>query len=93
MDQDIVGKVVFNSPGSGLGYEICACWSSASGFCEKSSQKCVTSVNGSTVTVQVNMAMTCTQTDKGWMDVEIRPDIPSLDKSCSNWTAAWSVFE
>ena len=93
MDQDIVGKVVFNSPGSGLWYEICACWSSASGFCEKSSQKCATSINGGTVTVQVNMNMTCTQTDKGWMDVEIRPDTPSLDKSCSNWTAAWSVFE
>ena len=92
-DEDIKGKVVFNSPGNGLWYEVCACWSSATGFCAKSGQKCATSVNGGTVTVQVNMDMNCGSDDSGYLDVEIRPDSPTLDKSCSNWTAAWSIFE
>ena len=93
MDNDVQATITFNSPGSGLWYEVCACWSTATTFCGKNegARKCATSVNGGTVTLDVDMKMTCGSSDSGWLDVEIAPDIPSLDKSCDNWTMSWSI--
>jgi hypothetical protein len=95
-DTAVKGSMTITSPGNGLWYEVCACWSSATTYCGKNSGAapvCVTSQNGNPASLQVNMSMDLGSTDQGWLDIVVRPDIPALDFSCSNWTLTWQVWE
>jgi Notch-like protein len=97
-DAPIVAKVTFTSPGAGLWYRVCACWSSSSTFCGQSSggaQICVTSKDGAPIVLTVPMKASCDllNDDAGYLDVVVEPDTISLDYSCADWTATWQISE
>ena len=95
-DEPVTALVTFTSPGNGLWYEICGCWSSGPEYCgqdKAGSATCATSINGASVTIEVEMKMNCGSNDVGWLDIEISPDLVSLDYSCTNWTAGWSITD
>ena len=95
-DTAVKGAMTITSPGSGLWYEVCACWSTSTTYCGKDQAggaTCVTSQNGNPAALQVNMSMNLGSTDTGYLDVVIRPDIPSLDFDCAEWGLTWQIWE
>jgi hypothetical protein len=95
-DTAVKGAMTLTSPGAGLWYEVCACWSSTTTYCgmdQASGATCVTSQGGSPVALQVNMDMSLGSTDSGYLDVVIRPDIPSIDFACAEWGLTWEIWE
>ena len=95
-DTPIKGAMTLTSPGNGLWYEVCACWSSATTYCgqdQAGAATCVTSQNGAPAALQVDMEMVWGSTDSGYLDVVIRPDIPSIDFDCAEWGLTWTIWE
>ena len=95
-DTRVKAALTITSPGDGLWYEVCACWSTAATYCGKTSggsTVCATSQNGNPASMQVNMSMNLGSTDSGYLDIVVRPDIPSLDFDCGNWSLTWDVWE
>jgi hypothetical protein len=96
-DDPLMAQVTVTSPGSGLWYEVCVCWSDAATYCAKDQATtiptCATSLGGTPATVQVEATMNSGSTDIGYLDVQVLPDVPSLDFSCSNWQVDWVVWE
>ena len=95
-DADVEAQVTLTSPGPGLWYEVCACWSDGPSFCGKddeNSPTCAISKNGATAVLDVTMAMTCGSTDTGWLDIEVKPVSNSLDWNCDDYTVTWAISE
>ena len=95
-DEDVKAQVTITSPGPGLWYEVCACWSDGPSYCGKddeNSPTCVTSINGDTAVLDVYMKMNCGSTDSGWLDIEVRPSNDSLDWNCDDYTVTWAISE
>ncbi len=96
-DDPIMGQVTITSPGSGLWYEVCVCWSTATTYCGKDEAStvptCATSANGAPAVVQVEATMSSGSTDVAYLDIQVRPDVPSIDFSCSNWQVDWAIWE
>ena len=82
-----------NSPGGLLDYEVCACWSSANGFCEKSGQLCATSFSGANAEVTVVMNMDCGNPDVGYLDIQVKPVFGAFNYDCGDWSVSWSIIE
>ena len=92
-DEPIKANLVFNAPGGSEDYEVCACWSSSTSFCAKSSLYCATSNGGSNAILNLSADMNCGSDDVVYLDVQVKPFISLLDYGCDNWTLSWSIDE
>ncbi len=96
-DDPLMGQVTITSPGAGLWYEVCVCWSDAATYCAKDAATtiptCTTSIGGSPSSVTVEATMSSGSTDIGYLDILVLPDTPSLDYDCANWQVDWQVWE
>jgi hypothetical protein len=92
-DEPLKATVLLNAPGGSEDYEVCACWSSSTAFCGKSSQSCAVSNGGSNATVSIEADMDCGSTDIAYLDIQVKPLISMLDFGCDDWSASWSVSE
>jgi hypothetical protein len=87
------GKVTFyGAAESNKWYIVCICYSQTS-LCDQSSQQCATSIAGSGVTVEVENGDSWGSDDSAYLDIQIKPDIASIDYSCSKYSLTWSVWE
>jgi hypothetical protein len=92
-DEPIKAVIRITPPGSGLGYKACACWSSGSTFCAKSSRFCSTGQGSTSDPINVEMDMNCGSEDIGYLDISVEPDTPAVDYSCTEYTLTWSISE
>jgi hypothetical protein len=92
-DEPLKATVVLNGPGGGENYELCACWSSSTVLCAKSSQTCVVSSGGSNASLNLEASMDCGSTDIAYLDVQIKPVVSLLDYGCNDWSVSWAISE
>ena len=94
-DADVEAQVTLTSPGPGLWYEVCACWSDGPSFCgeddELSHVRCLKERRHSGA--RRHLAMTCGSTDTGWLDIEVKPVSNNLDWNCDDYTVTWAISE
>ncbi len=91
-DQPVEASIQITPP-SGEWYTVCACFSSAGGQCDLSGTVCTTAQGSASDTVSLQMDMNCGSDDEGYLDIEVSPDLASLDLSCSEYTVTWEVWE
>ena len=90
---DLKGKIWFKGPAlSGIWYDVCICWTQNS-YCDESSQVCGTSQNGAEVILQTDNGDSWGSDDAAYLDIQVKPNVTSLDWSCTPWSLTWSVWE
>lgn len=91
-DDPITATVNITSPSPEL-YTLCACWSSATNLCAKSSQVCTSSSGTPSEDLTIKMDMDCGSTDVGWLDIRVQPSDAAVDHSCDEYGVSWSITE
>jgi hypothetical protein len=92
-DEDVKGSVTITPPESWIYYTICVCWSSATSQCGKSNTVCQTGYGNTSTAAYVEMDMNCGSTDTGYLDMHVTPYTTSIDRSCSEYSVSWSIWE
>ncbi len=89
-DDPIEADLTFTSP-SDASNTMCACWSSAAGYCDLAAEVCITSDFGISQFIQLDMPGEWGQTDHGYLDIQVYSIYG--DESCGDWSVVWTIYE